>query len=141
MSDSYTYIAKKIDGERIDEHRYIMEQFLGRKLDRYEVVHHKNGDKRDNRIENLEVMPLAEHTRKHLKGKPLSEEHRKKLSESNLGQKSPNRTLSDEAIRAIRSNYIPFDKEYGSRALGRKYGISHVQILKILNRKIYKDVS
>jgi hypothetical protein len=50
------YILVRVDGEYKREHRVIMEQYLGRKLNNEEVIHHINGDITDNRIENLSLM-------------------------------------------------------------------------------------
>jgi len=50
------YIRIRADGGRILLHRFVWEQANGRKLREGEIVHHINGNKRDNRAENLEAL-------------------------------------------------------------------------------------
>jgi len=59
------YILIRVGKKYIFEHRLVMESYLKRTLYKYEVVHHINEIKTDNRIKNLQVMTRKEHNKLH----------------------------------------------------------------------------
>ena len=60
------YIELHLDSKiRVLEHRYVLAQTLNRKLTPDDIVHHINGIRDDNRLENLEVTNRSEHAKHH----------------------------------------------------------------------------
>jgi len=53
IQQGYKFI--KFNSKWIQEHRHVVEQYIGRKLTRQEVIHHIDGNKRNNKLKNLYI--------------------------------------------------------------------------------------
>lgn len=130
MSYHRMHLCYARDGKRIlmDEHRFLMMKHIGRELDWGEIVHHKNEDKSDNRLENLEVVTRQAHGRIH---PPSTHEWRPGMG--NAGKKGTDNAsssdITEEQAREIKRRYL--SKEGTIRQIAADFGIGHYTVVRI----------
>lgn len=75
----WQYVSE--NGRRVArrEHRIVMEKKIGRSLEPWELVHHRDGDRSNNAPENLEISEWGEHTRGHHLGTRRDEDARRSM--------------------------------------------------------------
>lgn len=108
-------------------HRLVAEAFLPM-VEGKNTVNHKDGNKLNNCVENLEWADRHEqmiHAYKNGLKKPMK------------GSENKNAKLTPEQVEAIRKEYVPRSREYGTVALGRKYNVNNSTIGDIVRGVTY----
>lgn len=97
--DQKGYIVGRIwqDGKRVfvRQHRYVMEEHIGRKLEKSEDVHHVDGNKQNNEIENLQILCHRKHSTVTNSGRTYTRGYKLELTDEERQKRS-------ERMKAIR---------------------------------------
>ena len=111
----------------VPEHRLVMEKHIGRFLTKEEVVHHKDGNKLNNIIGNLEILTNSKHVTLHktIHGLSKTKEYRKQINERN----KPKRPLHQAKYYSENREAILLRK--------KKYREEHREEINLRRRKSY----
>lgn len=119
------YPTVALGGKNVKVHRIVAEAFLKRDNYGKDEVNHIDGNKNNNRADNLEWVTGSENTFHALKA------GLKKTGESAFGAK-----LTAKDVEEIRKTYVKGSTEFGAKPLSKKYGVSDMSIRQIVrNRK------
>lgn len=111
-------------------HRLVAKAFIPNPENKPQV-NHINGDKTDNRVENLEWVTNSENL---LHGRRLG------LIKSPCGEDSPNAKLTEEQVRMIKQRYVKGSRQDGAAQIARELGVGIDIILAIVKGRKWKHV-
>ena len=126
-------LGASTDKKVLKLHRCVACTFL-ENLKKLPVINHKDGNKLNNYAGNLEWVTAAEDTR-HAYDSNLVDLNKR------CGVNNPCSKFTENDVVYIRQNYIPRHKEFGARALARKFNVHHSVICHIVNNQSYQNVA
>lgn len=99
-------------------HRLVAEAFIPNHEGK-ETINHIDGNKENNCVDNLEWADRHEQ---------MEHAYKNNLKKPMKGENNPWSKLTAEQVEAIRKEYVPRSREFGTVALGRKYGVNNATI-------------
>lgn len=161
------YHKTKTNGRTRQLSRHLMEQHLGRPLARNEIVHHKNHDKLDDRLENYELTTPKAHAQHHNQKHPITKKcavcggeftphPTKRATKVTCSRKclrerlslwaraqmasgpAPGAKLTADQVASIRSAAASSD--VSMRELARRFGVHHGTVSAIVRGKSWNGV-
>ena len=121
------YLRTQFAGKTRTVHRVVALAFVPADPGR-DFVNHKDGNKRNNAASNLEWCTFSEN---------LSHAYSIGLK-SSAGTKNSRNKLSYEDVAFIRKHYIPRDKEFGAKPMGRRFGVAHQTVAAVAHRQNWR---
>ena len=119
----YAGIHKNGKQKKIHVHTLVAKAFLPNPENK-PFVNHIDGNKSNNRVENLEWVTPSENIQHALK----------------MGLMKRNYSLTDDQVREIRRDCIPNDRKHGFTAFAEKFNVPFIVIKKAYYQISYKDV-
>src|SRR5699024_966719 len=110
--------------------RLVAEHFVPNP-DNKETVNHKNGNKLDDRAENLEWMTREEN---------MQHAYDNNLKKPMKGTLNANAKLTDDEVREIRRRYKRYCQKNGTVALSKEFGVTNRVIGLVVRGLSYKNV-
>lgn len=128
----YIQVELRKDGKRNIScvHRLVASAFIENPESK-EQVNHIDGNKTNNRVENLEWVTCEEN---------IHHAWNNGLNKALKGQQHCNSKLTDEQVKFIKENYKPRDRKYGMNGLARMFGVSTSPIYMIVSGKGWKHI-
>jgi len=143
IDGGYEYYIGK-DGLPVYIHREVLEKKIGRKLEPWEISHHKDDNKRNNNPDNLEVSTNTKHGKHHYEEQ--SKEWKEKFKMSNpegkgkklRGSQHPNSKLTEINVKEIKHCLNNGETQ---TSLGKRFGVDRTTIRDIKNSTVWKHVN
>lgn len=112
-------------------HRLIAETFIPNP-NNLPCVNHKDGDKLNNSVSNLEWCTRSEN---------VLHAYRTGLETKMCGEKHHAHKLTEDEVKYIRQVYIKRDKEFGAVALSKRFGVDRTTIHDVVKGKTWREIA
>lgn len=122
------YLRTQFNGKSRTVHRVVANVFIPKSQER-DFINHKDGNKQNNRVDNLEWCTRSENMRH-------AYQHNLK---SQAGIKNSRCKLTPDQVRFIKNNYVPHDPECGAKPLSKKFGVAHQTISAVACGQNWKE--